>query len=124
MVKKYSSDDYSDLESMFQTWGMSAPNPDFLPKTGFIKKGLAAGFMYLTDSKIAIIDNFVCNKDSDKMERKECLNTITEMLVNEAMSLGIKLLKCDSNNSEIKNMAIGWGGKEVGSFDVFVKEIG
>ncbi len=65
-------------------------SPEALPKTGYIVPGVAAGFLYRTDSSIAWIDSLVASKERTREERSQALDAIVEALRQEARRAGFK----------------------------------
>lgn len=103
-------------------WG-SVPHKSLFPPIGFIVEGIAAGFLYLTDSSIAIIDGYISNPETDSKTRSDALNAITEALIGFAKSHGVKRLKCDSQSEAIKKRALSHGFTLVGVYDSFTLEL-
>lgn len=66
--------------------------PEALPATGFIVPGVAAGFLYRTDSSIAWIDGLVASKDVPKETRSKALDEIVQALRAEARNSGFKVM--------------------------------
>lgn len=102
---------------------MKAPPPEFFSDTGFIVDDVAAGFLYLTNSGIGIIDGYISNAMADKFDRDNAVNLITMNLIASARTAGIKLLKCDSQNKKVINRAKDHGFREIGLFTSLVKEM-
>lgn len=67
-------------------------SPDRLPKTGYVVPGIAAGFLYRTDSSIAWIDSLVASKERTREERSEALDAIVQALRDEARRSGFSSL--------------------------------
>jgi hypothetical protein len=101
--------DYAEtLIGWWNQWGWQAPPQDFLPNNGengiMILDGtmpVCAGFVYLTNSKVAWVDWIISNKEyTDRAKRKEALLTLITKLTNMAHDLGSKycyaLIKNDS----------------------------
>lgn len=103
------NEDYAEiLVGWWNDWGWQAPPQDFLPHNGeggiMILDGatpICAGFVYLTNSKVAWVDWIISNKNyTDRVKRKESLLVLIESLTNMARDLGAKysyaLIKNDS----------------------------
>lgn len=123
MVRQYVPADYTALGELYKTWGLPPPSRDFLPHIGYMVDGLACGFIYFTDSKVAIIDNFITNKQAEREVRDIALDKIIEALLGSAKTAGCKLVKCDSNLNAIKQRASNWGAVCLGDFTVYAKGI-
>ena len=75
-VREYKSGDYVELCKWFKDHKLSTPSRDQLPMNGFIVPKIAAGFIYLTDSSIAILDCFISNPASDDHQRDAALEIV------------------------------------------------
>lgn len=103
-------------------WG-SVPHKSLFPPIGFIVEGIAAGFLYLTDSSIAIIDGYISNPETDSKTRSDALNAITEALIGFAKNRGIMRLKCATQSEAIKKRAESHGFKCIGTYTTLILEI-
>ncbi len=81
--------DYEDILShWWDSWGWEAPKKDFLPDNGnggvIILDGetpVCAGFIYITNSKVAWVDWIISNKDyRKKPQRTQAIRMIVESL--------------------------------------------
>ncbi|WP_426752965.1 hypothetical protein [Myxococcus sp. Y35] len=82
---------YAQFESWLKVRDDSMP-PETLPQTGFIIPGKAVGFLYRTDSCIAMIENLVAAPGLSKEERSEALDLVVKAIMAEAKKLGFTLL--------------------------------
>ena len=94
-----------------------------IPDTGFIYPGVAAGFVYTTNTQVAIIEGYYTNPQSTKEERDTALNEITEALLRKITLLGVKYVKCDSCIPAVIERAKRFGFKDVGTFTSLFKEL-
>lgn len=74
-----------------QAWGQPL-SLDALPTTGFIIPGVAAGFLYRTDSSVAWIEGLVASRDVSAEIRGKALDQIVRALRAEARRSGFKIL--------------------------------
>jgi len=67
---------------------------NYLPKTGVVIYGkevpVCAGFLYSTDSDVAIIEWIISNPHTAKLERRAALVLLIEALCQEAKNRGFK----------------------------------
>jgi len=82
---------YAQFESWLKVRDDSMP-PESLPQTGFIIPGKAAGFLYRTDSCIAMIENLVAAPGLSKEERSEAVDLVVKAISDEAKKLGFSVL--------------------------------
>lgn len=59
-----------------------------LPQTGLIIPGYCAGFVYRTDSSIAMIEWIISNPKAAREHRSQALDELIQALVNKARDLG------------------------------------
>lgn len=99
------------------------PPRSLFPRSGFIISGVAAGFLYFTDSAVGIIDCYISNPDTDSKTRSDALDAITLALIGFARFHGVKLIKCDTKLEVIKTRALGHGFRATGSHESFALEL-
>ncbi len=82
---------FEELQRWFQ-----ARNEDLaregLPQSGFVIPGKAAGFLYRTDSSLALIENLVASPELRPEERSAAVDAIVLAVSDEARRLGFKML--------------------------------
>ena len=111
-IKPLNESDYEEiLVEWWKQWNWEPPAKDFLPddgKGGFIvydgEIPICAGFIYITNSKVAWVDWIISNKEYRiKDKRRESIKLLIESLTNISRISGSKyayaLIK---NNSLIK----------------------
>ncbi len=91
MIRRYDATDFNILQEWWTAHGFSM-TPAMLPKVGFIVEGVCAGFLYETDSAFALFEWVISNPASTKEERDVGLDLVITAAIDEAQSLGFKLL--------------------------------
>ena len=85
------------LLKWWKDWGWEAPPKDFLPETGIIvsKNGvdICAGFIYLTNSKVALTEFVVSNKEYREKDRGKALDFLLDCLLALAEQNGCSQLE-------------------------------
>lgn len=119
----FKPEDYSQLTGWYKLRDAPVPPIEFFSDHGYIMDGVAAGFLYLTNSAVAIIDGYISNPESDKNTRDNALDWITIHLTAHAKTAGYKLIKCDSKLKEVITRAKDHGFKEIGQFTCLVKDL-
>lgn len=76
---------------------------------GIIEPGIAAAFLYITDSNLALIDHMVSNPNSDPKARDQALDAIVSELVTIAQNLGFDIVYGITNNEAVIDRGIGHG---------------
>lgn len=98
-IRELNKTDYDDiLVGWWKQWGWEPPQRDFLPNDG--KGGImvldedtpvCAGFMYLTNSKVAWVDWIVSNKEyTKKPQRKDAIKLLVSALTDICKKTGSK----------------------------------
>jgi hypothetical protein len=98
-IRNLNNNDYENiLVGWWNDWGWKAPEKDFLPDDG--EGGLivydddipiCAGFIYVTNSKVAWVDWIISNKEYRiKDKRKEAIKILIESLSNICKQTGSK----------------------------------
>jgi hypothetical protein len=99
IIRELSETDYDDiLVGWWKQWGWEAPKRDFLPNDGkggiIVYDGdipICAGFMYLTNSKVAWVDWIISNKEyTNKLQRKDAIKLLVSALTEICKKSGSK----------------------------------
>jgi hypothetical protein len=118
-IRNLNENDYQDtLVDWWKDWGWTPPEKDFLPDDGkggiIVYDGaipICAGFIYITNSKVAWLDWIISNKKYRvKDKRREAIKMLIDSLSNICKQTGSKygyaLIK---NQSLIKTyLDLGW----------------
>lgn len=95
------SSDYIELVIWWSQHKWTPMPKDMLPGTGFIVPGFAAGFLYKTDCKIAMLEMVVANPKTDKEERSKALDLVIAKLIETAKEQGFKALFTSLNHPRL-----------------------
>lgn len=99
IIKELSETDYDDiLVGWWKQWGWEPPKRDFLPNDGkggiIVYDGdtpICAGFMYLTNSKVAWVDWIISNKEyTNKLQRRDAIKLLVSALTEICKKSGSK----------------------------------
>lgn len=123
MVREYRPEDYAEIVAWHEARGLSAPPVEALPQLGCISPGVAAGFLYQTDSIIAVLDVYISNPAAPPEVRDTALDIITLKLLNKARHLGFKYVKCETKLTSIGARASRLGFADTGTYRCLVKEL-
>lgn len=121
-MREYNNKDYELLQSFYRSHGLIAPPRHSLPHYGLITE-CVAGFLYLTNSSVALIDGVVSNKQASKEQKQSDLKALSEALINKAQQLGCWRVVCFTNISSIKALTEVFGAKASGNTQLFYKEL-
>lgn len=123
MGKRFIESDYKEIAHWFQAWGVTPPPIGILSDIGIIVPGVAAGFLYLTNSQMGIIDCLVSNPDASKEERNHAIHLIGERLLEMARSTDCIRVKCNTRIGSVMERAKQFGFVETGEFTCLTKEM-
>lgn len=86
-LRRLEDSDYDNLVKWWKDWKWDAPPKDFLPENGtggFMVSNddsdICAGFIYLTNSKIAWIEFIISNKQYKGKDRKDAIQFLINSL--------------------------------------------
>lgn len=122
-LRRFNHRDLEEVKEWRETRGLKNVDPEILPHHGLIVPGLAAGFMYIADQKIGILEFFITNPKASKRACWDALDTILKALMHVAIALGCKMIKWDTRIKTFKRRSAHYGFKEVGQYTVFIKEL-
>jgi len=81
--------DLPEVNSWYAARGRPVVPRAALPATGRIVPGVAAGFLYLTDSRLALLEGFISNPTAGLRSRARAIDQITVALLREAKRRGV-----------------------------------
>jgi hypothetical protein len=96
-IRKLDGNDYDQtLVGWWKDWGWTPPSKDFLPDNGaggiMVLDGdepVCAGFIYITNSRVAWVDWIISNKNyRKKPQRKQALEFLIETLTDMSQDTG------------------------------------
>lgn len=122
-VRDYERRDKWMLDAWLAARDLPSVPSHSLPVTGFIVPGIAAGFLYRTDSSIGILDGYVSNPHVSAMARDGALDAVTAALISKAKELGVKYLQCQTKIPSIEARAIRHGFTAQGAFACLFREL-
>lgn len=88
-VRKYEKSDLNEVLGWFHVRNIEMA-ADYLPETGFIEPGIAAGFIYKTDANFCIFESFISNSDINGSFRHKALSEIVTAMIDESKKMGYK----------------------------------
>ena len=112
-IRELNENDYDEiLVGWWKQWGWVAPQRDFLPNDG--KGGVivydedvpvCAGFMYITNSKVAWVDWIISNKQyTKKPQRKDAIKLLVSTLTDICKTTGSKYSYALIKNESLINI--------------------
>ena len=94
----------TDFETVSNWWvlhGEVPPIEALYPQTGFIVENVAAGFLYRTDSAMAMIEMIIYNPQARRDIRQKALDEVIEAIILEAKALDYSILTGITNKPTV-----------------------
>jgi hypothetical protein len=119
MIRQFEHKDYSMIKGWWDSAKEIPPTLDTIPETSYIMylkdQPILSVSLYLTNAKIAWIDNYVGNPLSKGPERKECGMILLKHLEDVAKKHSKDRLFCMSMNEKTSKRYIEMGFTQTGS---------
>lgn len=115
--------DFSEIRAWYEARHIEPVEPAFYGNVGMIEPGVAAGFLTLTDSLVAFLENFVTNPKRYAKERHDAVIKISDALEEEAQLRGYTRIIAITKSHGIGTSALGHGFKSLGSCELYGKEL-
>ena len=96
---------------------------DILPPTGFVSDDAAAGWLYLTDSGLGLVESFVTNPDAPAKARARAVVEVGEALIAQAKHLGLTRLVITTGHRAMGREAMRHGFAYCGPMHVLYLEV-
>lgn len=77
-----------DIADWYKGHGLSMPNSGMLSDMGFIADGRVAGWLYVTNSNLAIIENVISDPKSIPSLRRASLDKLMGFMIDTALAMG------------------------------------
>ncbi len=122
-MRRFNANDLDTVNSWYMARGMRVMEPDELPAVGFYEPGVAAGFVYQTDSSIALLEGYVTNPDADPVVRDGALDSITLALMRAARNAGKRHIVGLCQDPHIEARANKHGMASIGTYALVSKGV-
>lgn len=97
----------SEIYGTTCTWwgenGWPVVAPLMLPPTGFIVPGMCVGYLYETNSGVALLEWIVGTKNADKAQRSLAIDILIKTMIVSAKERGFKALFTSTKNKSLIN---------------------
>lgn len=123
VTRRINDNDTTEISSWYTARGLSSPPKAALPSIGFIVPGVAAGYLYRTDSSLALIEGYVTNPRASSEDRNRGLEALTEHLLESARLDGFTHILVLTEDVSIQTRAITWNFNKKGIKTLMVKEL-
>jgi len=108
-IRRLTSEDYSTLVKWWDAWPeWQAPPQTFLPDTGFIVEknniGIVAGYVYITNSKAALLEWIISNPEYRESDRKDAITLLIQAVERVLTDQGVKHVFTIGRNKHLINL--------------------
>ena len=112
-LRRVTSKDFPLIVHWYRKRSLTPPDPRALSDIGFIADGRVAGWLYLTNSNIALIEGIVSDPDSTSSLRRESLNKLVGCLIDFAVHLGYTQIMGVTKHPGIEALGKRYGFKSL-----------
>ena len=124
-IRRLNKSDYKTLVKWWDWWrGWQAPPLTLLPDTGLIVEkngiGIVAGYIYMTNSKTALLEWIVSNPEYRESDRKDAITLLIQAVERVLTDQGIKHVFTIGRNKHLINLhkKLGWMVDEKPSYEI------
>jgi hypothetical protein len=124
-IRRIEDQDYSTLKKWWDAWPeWQAPPKTFLPDTGFIVEkndiSIVAGYIYMTNSKAALLEWVISNPDYRESDRKDAIELLIQAVERVLKDQGIVHVFTIGRNKHLINThkKLGWMVDEKPSYEI------
>jgi hypothetical protein len=108
ICREYTPEDFQQIKEWGRQWGADY-NEDQFPNVGFIVPGVAAYFLYSTDSSVCWLENLVAKRGVDKMTRARAIDLLVDKILAKAKELGFAVAYAATSNVKVAQRAQATG---------------
>jgi hypothetical protein len=116
----FKEEDIAEVNSWRKARGCASVDDESFPKIGFIIHEVAAVFVYLTDSNIAMVEGLISNPSAGIMERGHGIKKLVNMAQAAAENMRERVVVIIENDG-VSKLALGLGFKSIGKCELFIK---
>ena len=124
-IRRLNDEDYSTLVKWWDAWPeWQAPPKTFLPDTGFIVEknniGIVAGYVYMTNSKAALLEWIISNPEYKESDRKDAITLLIQAVERVLSDQGIRHVFTIGRHKSLINLhkKLGWMVDEKPSYEI------
>lgn len=122
-IVRVTPDHYPMLQSWYEARGRKMPNTELLSDMGYIVDGRIAGWLYVTNSSMAMIEGIIADPNTVPSLRRQSLRKLCGFLIDSALMLGFTEIFGISRHPSMTKV-----GKELGfksaKFNIFTLSVG
>lgn len=119
-IRRLGSKDYELIESWYNKRDRDMPEPASFSDMGFIADGRVAGWLYVTNSNMAMIEGIISDPDTIPSLRRESLTKLCGFLIDTAFMLGYTHIFGITEHPSIEQVCEKMGFRQSKGFKVYV----
>ncbi len=113
-VVRATEDTITEAISWMVARGMPAPPRDIFSSAGWCVPGVAAWWLYLTDSSLAWTEMLCSNPKVGKERRSAAFDAVIAHVLTEARAAGTRILMCNIDRDDLEARALKHGYQVMG----------
>lgn len=123
-IRRLEESDYVTISKWWKAWKWPVLPKTFLPDTGFIVEknniGIVSGYVYMTNSKAALLEWIVSNPEYRESDRKDAITLLIQAVERVLKDQGIKhVFTIGRHKSLIEtHKKLGWNVDENPSYEI------
>lgn len=87
-IRRYEDDDYEMVKEWYEARGKRPPSPDTMSDMGYIADERVAGWLYTTNSNVAMIEGIIADPHTIPSHRHQSLRLLLGFMIDTALLLG------------------------------------
>ena len=123
-IRRLKESDYATISKWWEAWKWPVLPKTFLPDTGFIVEknniGIVSGYVYMTNSKAALLEWIVSNPEYRESDRKDAITLLIQAVERVLKDQGVKhVFTIGRHKSLIEtHKKLGWDVDENPSYEI------
>lgn len=122
-MRPFRMDDIGEMNGWLAEHEQGPLPPWALPEYGLFEPGVAVGFLYETDSGLALLEGYASNPATDAAVRSKALDDITEGLLGAAQERGFRKVLAICQVPAIERRAERHGFKAIGAYTLMGRTV-
>lgn len=119
-ILSFKKEDIKEVNDWYLKRRLPALEEDSFPQVGFVIRGIAAIFIYLTDSNIALIEGLISNPEVSFLKRGRALMSLIHTAHAAAQNLRERVVVLVKEES-VEALALSLGYASIGKYELLVR---
>jgi hypothetical protein len=123
VVRVFRPEHLAEVNRWYTARGLPQVPASALPSTGRIVPGVASGFLYRTDSDLALLEGYVSNPEAPLRARARAFDGIVAALIEEAKAGGARRVVAFCASEGVRRRAARLALEHVGTYSLVAREV-